>query len=242
MLEKTKGIVLRSFKYNDKSNIVSIFTEKFGKKSFIVFGINSQKKGKILRSTLQPLNLINIEFYNKSNTSLSKIKELTLAYPYKTISIDFYKKTILLFLSEVIYKVLIENFEDKNLFDFIWNSLILFDLYEKDYSNFHVAFLTNLTKFLGIQPINNFSDINPFFNIKEAKFISSYQTNYSLNYELSQIFSQILNTKMSDFEQIKLNRTQRQQLLDFIIKYYTFHLENFDNINSYKIFKEIFNN
>ena len=43
MIEKTKGIFLRSFKYSDSSVIAHIYTEKFGRQSFIIRGIHSKK-------------------------------------------------------------------------------------------------------------------------------------------------------------------------------------------------------
>ncbi len=241
MIAKTTGIVIRRIKYNDKSNIITLLTENFGKKSFILFGINSKNKGKFLRAAVQPMNILNIEFYYKETQTLGKIKELSIAYPYYSIPQNVFKKTITLFLSEIIDKITIEHLQDKQLFNFILNSLKLLDLTPKNYSNFHLFFLCELTKFLGIEPINNFSDKNQFFNIQEAKFTPDFNPTLSMNKNLSQLLNSILNLGITNMDKIKLSRSDRNQLLQHLLNFYAYHIDSFSEIKSFEILKQIFN-
>ena len=43
MLEKTRGIVLSTVKYGETSIIAAIFTEQFGRQSYMINGIRSSK-------------------------------------------------------------------------------------------------------------------------------------------------------------------------------------------------------
>ncbi len=241
MIGKTKGIILKTIKYNDKTNIVSIFTKDFGKKSFIVYGINSKTKGSELRNILHPLYLVALEFYYKETQTLAKIKEISLDYPYTSIITDFNKKAILMFISEILQKTIYDHLIDQQLFDYIYNSLKLLDLQPRKYNNFHIFFLTGLTKFLGIKPINNFTHSTPFFSIAEAKFTANYDPTLSLDAESSQIFSKILNSNIADMDKINLPRNMRSTLLRTLINFFAYHIDNFGTVNSLQILEDIFN-
>ncbi len=240
MINSTQGLILKQIKHNDKSNIVTIFTRQFGKRSFIVYGINSRTKGKTLRNILQPLYLVSLQFYHKETQTLGKIKEISLAYPYSTIVKDFNKKAVMIFLSEVLYKTLLEHLTDTLLFDFIANSLKLYDLQEQNYVNFHVLFLTKLTKYLGIEPVNNFSSQARFFSISEARFTGNYDATLSFDNQTSEAFSTLLDTDITDFDKLRLSRQLRNNLLKGLLNYYAYHIENFGKINSLEILNEIF--
>ena len=60
MLNKTRGIVLHHIKYSETSIIATIYTEVFGRQSYIIKGIRN-KKSKIKANILQPLFLLNME-------------------------------------------------------------------------------------------------------------------------------------------------------------------------------------
>lgn len=241
MIGKTKGIILRNIKYNDKTNIVTIFTKDYGKKSFIVYGINSPKKGNELRNILHPLYLVAIEFYYKETQTLAKIKEISLDYPYTSIISDFNKKAILMFISEILQKTIYEHLIDQQLFDYIYNALKFLDLQPRKYNNFHIFFLAGLTKFLGIKPINNFNSENPFFSIAEAKFTATYDPTLSLDIETSQVLSKILNMNITDMDKIRLSRQMRSSLLKALINFFAYHIDNFGTVNSLQILEDIFN-
>ncbi len=241
MLCKTKGIILKHIKYNDTSWIVTIFTKTHGKKTFIVKGINSPKRGKVLRNIIQPLFLVNIEFFYKETQTLGKIKEISLDYPYSDIIVNFNKKAILMFLAEVLQKVLTEHLAEPEIFDFVYNSLKLFDLSTDNYVNFHLLFLLDLAKYLGIRPVNNFSQQNPYFLISDAQFVANYDATLGFDYPLSSSFSKLLQFGVKDLDIVKIPRKLRNRLLQAILNYYTYHIEGFGKVNSLEILTEIFN-
>ena len=240
MLAKTKGIVLKQIKYSDKSNIVTVLTRDFGKKSFLVYGINSRTKGKLLRNILQPMFIVNLEFYYKETQTLGKIKELSLAYPYKNIILNFNKKATLIFLSEVVDNALMEHFADQALFDFVCNALKLFDEQIDNYVNFNLAFLAGFMKFLGIEPVNNFDEHNCYFSIPDGTFKPVYVPQLSFSKAESQYFGQLLQAGLNDYETLSFNRQIRNGLLHKILGYYQYHIDNFGKINSLDVLHEFY--
>ena len=240
MLCKTAGIVLKQTKYNDTSRIVTIFLKKHGKKSFIVYGNRNNKKKKYFINLFQPLIQLNIEFNYQENKSLQKIKEASLLNNYTSIPYQIEKSSIILFLSEILNKILKNDYFEEQVFDYIINSLNIFDLQEACFTNFHLSFLTQLLKLLGFEINNNYSDKNIFFNIKNSCFSEFYDIKNSINKINSKIISDVLEIKIQDNNKIVMNNKTRQQILNIILNYYSFHIEDLQNINSLKILNQIF--
>ncbi|MCD4664768.1 MAG: DNA repair protein RecO [Bacteroidales bacterium] len=169
MLHKTRGIVLNKVKYSETSLIVKIYTELFGLQSYLIRGIRN-KKSKIKPSLLQHLALIELIVYHKEKKSIQHIKEIKSAYQFKSVPFDIRKSSIIIFLNEILYKVIKEEESNKSLFEFLFNTIQILDINEKGVSDFHLIFLVQLTKFLGFFPKNNFSKTRDNFNLEDGEF------------------------------------------------------------------------
>ena len=152
MYIRTRGIVLNHLKYGETSLIVRVFTEYSGLQSFIIKGFRSSKnKGKI--SLFQPLSLIEIDLPEHQKSELIIFKDARLLHHYSGMSNTIEKHSIFVFLSEVLNKILCFSQAEKELFTFVYNSLISLDTTNKSCNNFHLIFLNDLTDYLGIRPI-----------------------------------------------------------------------------------------
>ena len=120
MLHKTRGIVLHSIKYGDSGIITSIYTELFGRVSFIMQGIRS-KKSLVKGSYLQSLFLVEMELYYKPGRELHRIREIKNAVPFASIPFEIAKSTQAIFLAEVLNKILREEEPQQKLFEFLYS-------------------------------------------------------------------------------------------------------------------------
>ena len=240
MLHKTKGIVLHHIKYSDSSVIAYIYTEVFGTQAYLINGIRN-KNSKIKANLLQPLFLIDIITYHKSTRNLQRVKEIKNISPFASIPYDVVKSSIALFLAEVLYKTLREEEPDQGLFEYLFTTIQLLDIEKKQMANFHLLFLIQLTKYLGFFPDDNFSEINKYFDLKEGNFVPSqpFHPNF-LSEDLSIYFSQLINSSFNQLYSINMNYKLRVNLLEKIIEYYQFHLENIKEIKSYNVLKSVF--
>lgn len=85
---KTQGIVLNSFDYGDNDKIITIFSEKFGKFSFLGMGVNkiiSKNKYSLLTFSLSDFEV----FKSRKNSSLSKLKTGILINNHLQISTSY---------------------------------------------------------------------------------------------------------------------------------------------------------
>ncbi|MDR1553482.1 MAG: DNA repair protein RecO [Prevotellaceae bacterium] len=240
MIYKIKAIILNTIKHTDSSLIVYAYTDKFGKQTYIVNCSHSQKKRN--RITLfQPLFLLDIEAYNKQTANIQRIKEYKLAEPLHSIPFDVKKSSIAMFIAEVLYKIIREEEPNEKMFDFIYNSILIFDKIDKGAENFHLHFLANLSKYIGFYP-NDIYDTNGFFDIKSGQ-ISPVQPKHTLYFDAknTQILQQLLKIQVSNISQIELNRKQRKDFLNVMLDFYNYHFDKLSPINSLKVFTELFN-
>ena len=240
MISQSKAIVLHHLKYSETSVITTLYTEAFGRQSYIINGIRSSKS-KQKTGLLQPLFLLEIEAYHKAGREVQRIKEFRLEKVYQTIPFDVVKSTIAMFLSEIMYKTIRNEETDPELFQFIYESLVHFDLMKEGTSNFHLWFLANLLRFLGLQPQNNYNSNFQWFDLKNGKFLISKPIHPNTpNLEDSRLLSELFALGHDAMHTFTINGTQRSRLLEFLLEYYTIHFEKIGKINSLKILGEIF--
>lgn len=234
MLVKTKAIVISSLKYQEKSLIVKCFTQSDGLKSYFVPNAFSAKKSNQKIAYFQPFSILEIEANHKNKGILEHFKEIKLAYSYQTIATDVVKSSIILFLSEMLHHSIKEEEENENLFTFLETALLWLDNHE-EITNFHLIFLLQMTKFFGFFP--NKANGN-YFEMIDGVF-SEYQGTSCLNFQETVLLKKLLELKFDSSKKLFL-ASERQQLLKFIIDYYSIHLDGFKKPKSLEVLKEVF--
>jgi DNA repair protein RecO (recombination protein O) len=237
MLSQTEAIVLNYTKYNESSIIAHVLTQKFGRQSLLVYGIGGKKRTRL--SSFQPLFILDTQIYYKPTQSLQKLKEFKLQPPLFSISQDIYKSTMALFLSELIYRAVREEFADERLFSFIKTAVIILEELSHGTEYFHLVFLTKLARYMGFMPDE--ITFKPFYDYKEshATDIKPQHTFYFEKATLNGLID-FLNTPFTQLESLSVPKAQRNNLLDSIVKLYELHILNFNSLKSFVILKEVF--
>lgn len=239
MLHKTKGIVFQHHQYSETSIIVKIFTEDFGLQSYIVKGIRS-KHSKTKLALFQPLNLLDLIVYHRENKAINFIREIKVAYPYQSIPVDVFKRSILLFLNELLVKAIKEESANKPLFHWLYHSLTWLDLSDKNLVNFHLVFTLQLTRMLGFYPKKTTEADWLAFDLREGNF-SKKTPGYGeyISGGIAAKFANLLETTLETPANIQLTTSERRQLLDVLLTYYRLHIPTFGELKSVKVLKEI---
>jgi len=240
MLYKTKGIVLNHLKYGDTSLVATIYCEALGRTSFMVQGV-FKKKSKFYPSFFQPFTLIDLEIDVNPKRDLQRIKEIGLDHPFQSIPFDPVKSALALFLSEILYKTLKEEEPNPPLFEYLYHAIQFLDLKEKGVANFHLAFLINLTKYLGFYPINDYSETNCIFDPLNGKFLPIL-TYHGLDTDkmLSKWMSKLINLTFEGLDGLTMNHQTRNLLLKLIIEFYNLHLGGLTNVKSLPVLQSVF--
>lgn len=238
MYKHSKAIVLYASKY-PRGYIVHCYMREFGRLSCVVNDVKS-KRSPFRKVLLQPLSLVDVVLSADSNNALPRLRESCTSYVYASIPYDFYKNTISIFLAEFLSKVLREEQQDATLFDFIDSSFRFFDMTEKTTANFHIAFLLQLSYFLGIAPNMEESHL-AYFDMLEARFVSQKPLhNHFLFAEEKNFFSQLMRMNYQNMSKFSFSHSERVKILSQIIEYYQIHLGKFGSLRSLEVLQEVF--
>ena len=239
MLQKTRGIVLHSMRYGETGMITTIYTEEFGRMSFIMQGIHG-KRSAVKSNLLRQLSLLEMEVDFKHGRELQRVKEIRNILPFASIPYEIQKSTQALFIADLLHKVLREEESRPQMFNFIYHSIEMLDLIEDGVANYHLIFLIQLSRYLGFSPTNNYSESNPFFDMIAGKFTSSPPDHpWQLKNPESSILAKLLEIGFQNLTDFKPVQGSRNVFLNFIIEYYGLHLGNKLNIKSLEILRLI---
>ncbi len=227
----SKAIALKYIKYGDSSIISKMLTLEKGVQSFIVKGVR-KKKSKQKLICFEPLKLSEILVNHKESSNLQYLKKIDLLENTNYNYINPNANLLSIFIAEIVLKTTKENFADKYLFDFVWETkkfLLTKNLIDDD---FIFVFLIKLSAYLGFQPSkDNIS--NPYFDLVKAKFVT-LKNNSTLNTNLSNVFRCLIQNHPT-----KLNAEKKSEVLSCLIKYYKIHSHDITNLTSQKIIKSI---
>jgi DNA repair protein RecO (recombination protein O) len=220
MLHKIKVIVLHTLKFGESGIIVNAYSDTYGRQSYLVQGVR-KRKSRINANFFQPLSLLDLEVYFKENRELQHIREVKLASSPVLIHFDIRRSTIALFLSEFLYRTLRETEPNPKLFDFLFHAIQILEITEEGLENFHLAFLMQFTKFIGIFPGDD-SILQQFKKEQKNELVS------------------LIDCSLTDIGKFKLSNSARFEVLNQLIEFYKTHLEDIGQINSLKILHEVF--
>ena len=239
MLQKTRGIVLHSLKYGDTGLITTIYTELHGRLSFMMQGTHG-KKSAVKANLLRQFSLLEMEVDFKAGRDLQRVKELKIHTPFQSIPYEIAKSTQVLFLAELLNKVLREEEAHPELFEFIFSSLLIFDLMEDGIGNFHLIFLLQLTRFLGFAPTNNYIPDYPFLDMIVGKFVLMPPNHPRyLKERGSSTLHELLKTNFQNSNNVKIDSELRVSMLQFLLDYYELHLGSKLSLKSLEIVRDI---
>ena len=219
MLIKTQGIVLRFVRYGESSVIVTLFTRQEGLQSYMLKGIRSSKSGSKM-ALFQPLNLLELVAYHREQNGINHIRESKCYYIFKNLNTDLRRQTIGFFLTEIMNKTIREQSHTEVLYEFLESVLIRLDTTNEPLENFPIMFLIDLSRHLG-------------FGLQRAEDISGHQF---IPGSILQTLQKFLD---SDFADVRLSKDSRRELMTVLLNFYKGHLENFGQINSVEILREL---
>lgn len=237
-LQKTRGLVLRLLPFNDKNRIAKIYTEHFGLRTFIV-NAGSTRSSRQKTALLQALQPIWLETTFSETNKLNRLGEITAAGNINQAMQDHTKRSLLLFLNEVLYKCLREEQPDEPLFNFLVSSIDFLNKAPGNCNNFHLLFLIEMSRYLGFMPVSNYSTYHKYFYFREGLFDNFKSDNLMMDEEQSRHFAHLLSLNFETMDQVQLNTTSRNKLLENILFYYTQHLPAFKDLKSLEILAEI---
>lgn len=239
MVEKLDGIVLRTLKYSDTLMIADIYTRSHGRLSFLL-PVSHSKRARVRSVLFQPLAGITFAATIKKGR-LTRIQEAQPALMYSSIPFNAVKSSIALFLAELLAHSLHGEEGDEATYHFLSASLALFDNLESGYADFHLVFMSQLLRYLGIFP--NLEEKSPgsYLDLQQGCTVKEHPLHPHFLLPRDAVpFISFLETDFPSMHRLSFNRELRGYILATLLDYYRLHIPDFPQLKSVDVLKELF--
>ena len=234
-----RGVVLGTIKYGDKGVVVQMLTSSNGRQSYMVQGLGS-RRGHSKLALFQPLFALEFEGLESPRMQMHRLGEVHNGIVLQSTPFDIKKSTIALFMAEVLHRLVKESEANELLFDFVWGSIEALDAATEGVANFHLWFLSHLCRLLGFSPGNEYMP-DAWFNIAEGLYtLQEPPREYRISQENALILRDMLECDVRYIAEIGLNRHQRVEFLSALVRYYGYHLDTINSVQSIRILQEVF--
>lgn len=242
MIAITNGIVLRKLKYGDSSQIIQVFTQRFGLQSYILKGLGRNKKSTAKGNLIFPAALLEWNVYYREERQIKLIKDVHPSYFYKSLSEDIIKNSVAVFAMEVLHNLLIADDLQLDLFDFTKTFLIALDEEQSQFvANYPLFFLVQSGRLAGYQLHGEYSAATPFLNFREGRFSSVEEpSNIPILTDRLPLMSAV-NTahSLAEIRNIRMSQSHRQAILQQFLAFFEMHMPHFRPLKSVAVLSGI---
>ncbi len=240
LMETIRGIVLRTVKYGDNALILDLFTERYGRMSFVT-KISRARRSPMSVAFWQPLSMVEFQAEVRPTVTLPRPRDVRFYYNYLHLPFSPVKSTIAIFLADFLSAALREEKANAPLYGYIEKSLQWFDeaRFPTAIANFHLVFLMHMSRFIGIYP--NLDNPAPFFDLMSGtyQYLQPYHTHYIKGAEAAAL-PLLFRLNYFTAHLLKLSSAQRCRILEVLNTYYRIHLPNFPELKSFEVLHEVF--
>lgn len=264
MNTKAELIVLNHTKFGENAIILHTLSNEYGRRGFLV-----RAGAKSSMALFLPMNILEAEISENPKSQLWRASNFVCLSPLNGIRGDIRKNTMTVFMSEVLYRAILEDTNEGGLASWLKQEILTLDALKSDFSNFHLLFLLDLCSALGFSP--SLPGLAPFAGTQLSN-IEALLRNY---YRDSQGFSSRDGNSQSASFQDRLSQSSpfqdrlsqpsfshddsqgssvglakallqplrgadRNEIAEAIIRYISYHTETSLNIRSLAILREIF--
>ena len=235
MLSNTKAIVLKTIPYSDSKRIVALYTRQEGRLS-AVLQIGS-KRGNL--SLLEPFSVVDLTI-KKGKSTLYYINSIQRHLIFNDIASDIRKRLVAVFMADVVYHTVKEEFTDDTLYDFLENSIALLNESRDEVFKFITIFLLEYGRILGFYPnIDTYTE-HSLFDMKSGIFCRIPPLHkHFIEEDDTADFVRLLEARYSNPSKIEYSQQQTNRLLDIVLEFLELHVSDFKHIKSLDILRQI---
>lgn len=240
MLVRSRAIVLGRVKYNDTSDICTLFTEQMGAVSFIV-RIPKTRRAAVQTILLQPLTLLEVEWNQLESRHLHRLTSAVCIHPYSTLPYHPVKAALSQYLAELLYHALRQEHDGTRLYPYLDTSLRWLDEAPSGYANFYIVFLLYLARLLGIEPnLTDYRD-GDCFDLQSGCFVASKPLHpYYIEGREARLVALLPRCNLETMRCFRFTRAERGRLLQLMGDYYRLHIPGFPQLKSVEVLREVF--
>ncbi len=200
-----------------------------------LFQGGKKKRGNLL----QALAIIEFTSYQRPDSELGKIAEVSSGYVFSSLPFHPIKSSLGFFLAETIHACLKTYSKDLHIYEFLTDEIKAIDQ-EQVQANYLIWFLLSFSKVLGIQPICD-TDSPKILDLKEGVFSSAIAigSDYA-QHEGIEKMAHMLTISRTEALNLPIVKSIRQESLSTLLRYYHYHIDGFQTPKSLSVLQTIF--
>ena len=229
-------IFMRAIRHAENNLVLQCYSEKTGRSAFYL-----RNAGKSVRHLLFPMNLLEVTFSKRRQSSMPLIRGISAAANLWPLRNEIPKYTMAQYMAEILYKTTGENVPDGEIFRLGTEFPAMLAGIETGYSNLHLLFTVRLACLLGYMPVGNMDqESRPRFNIAGAEYCNMPPGNEVMDDRSSMILHCATNMDTGSFLAIPASGSERRTFLNYMIRYLAYGMACKLEIKSLEILGEIF--
>lgn len=232
-------IPLRLTPHSDRTSILTAYSREMGRVGFAVTagaGPGAARR----RALLMPLNPVECVASGRPGRDLLTMREPRALMPLHSIMSSPSRTAQALFIAEVLERLLRQSESEPALFDFIIDAIGRLNDSAIASANFHLTFMVRLGLMLGIAP--DVTDYRPgmLFDLLDGQFrLSAPLHGQYLSTADSAAAARLLRINWQNMHAFRMSHTDRNRILDGIIRYYSLHLADLSSLKSLPILRTL---
>lgn len=245
MKQKMRFIALRTTRVSDTSSIVTGYSPEHGRVSVMVRGVG-KRGGITMKARLMPLTPVECQGERRPGREFFEISDVRAAAVMNAVYCHPVKNAIVPFLAEVLVVLLRDYPADEMLYSFLEYSVMRLGVStHRAAVNFHLAFLVQLARFMGIEPDISTYCAGSMFDMSEGRFrmkhdVSLTEIGRTLDVDDSRVARSVMRFNYNNVGYVKLSRDVRNRILDAILQYYTLHSVSLMSLKTLSVLRELF--
>ena len=241
MLTPIHCIALHTVRYNDRNNIVAVYSLENGRMSLLV-SAGSSKEARRRRAMMMPMSVIECVADIRQGRDIVSISDVRPSKVFPMIHSNPYKMAVAMFMAEFLGVVLRECQSDSLLFRYVYEAIGELDFADnRGTANFLIVFLYRLTRFLGIEPDTGTYERGAVFDMADGIFRRSMPLHsHYLGSEESSSLMALSKMSWKNMSRVRFNRAGRQRAISVALEYYSLHFASLSGLNSPAVLSRLF--
>ena len=233
-----KAIVIGAISYSDSSKVVKVLTKEHG---VLPLFVRLKKKGGT--SLWHPMSVIELsELKRKTSASLVTFQRAErLLVSVNTLK-DPKRTAVAFFIAEVLEKSLHEGSHIEGVFNVVEKGAVMLENCQY-ISNLHFYILARVVASLGLMP-EKAVDEGLSFHLENGEWLDATplisKTSYLLKNDLAELMIEIQGMEFDHMRNLKLNQSDRKELLLAMVMLIQLHHAGLREIKSYEVLETIF--
>ena len=238
MFQSLTCIALRTVRHSDRHSILSAYTRESGRLSLLVPAGNGREAAR-RRAMLMPGSRFSCVADIRDNDRIPPMRDVTTRGPQPGFSHPV-KSAVTLFLVDFLNTLLRDSMPDEGMFEYIDTMFDMYGRQDKGLANFHILFLIRLAHFAGIEPDVSTYSKGTLFDMMDGVFRTSAPLHGRfLERDETTAVAQLMRMNLRNMSRYNLSATQRNNILDRILEYYSLHFANMQSLKSIEVLRDL---